>query len=129
VVSLFEKAGRPDLCCDARLKAVRLQVELKRYKEAAQVLTQTVQKFPTEGRYIPRLLGAYEQVCDNYAQGVTPLANLYVKLGPALVKHYKGEKNPFLDKVIAQAKQFFEAKKLVKHARTFNTLVVQARSR
>jgi hypothetical protein len=120
VASLCEKAGRPDLCCDVRLKAARLQSEQKRYKEAAQCLTLAVRKFPTEGRYVPRLLAAYEEVCESYPQGVTPLANLYVELGPALVKHYKGQKNRFLDKVLAQARNFFEAKKLAKHAKVFN---------
>jgi hypothetical protein len=126
IVALCEKTGRPDLCCDVRLKAVKLQVDQKRYKEAAQGLTQSVRKFPTEGRYIPRLLAAYEEVCEEYPQGVTPLGNLYVELGPALVKHYKGESNPFLKKVLAQAKNFFETKNLTKHAKTFNARIAQA---
>jgi hypothetical protein len=126
VVAMCEKAGRADLCCDLRLKAAKLQVEEKRYKEAATSLTQAVRKFPTEGRYIPGLLAAYEEVVESYPQGVTPLANLYVELGPALVKHYKGESNPFMKKVLAQAESYFEKKNLTKHAKLFRSRVTAA---
>jgi tetratricopeptide (TPR) repeat protein len=129
ILVLFEKAARPDLCCETRLKISDYWSEQKRYKEAAQTLTQAVRKFPTEGRYIPRLLAACEKVCENYSAGVTPLANLYIELGPALVLHYKGEPNPFLDQVLAQGKAFFAAKNLTKQASTFNTRVAQAKAR
>jgi hypothetical protein len=121
VASLFEKASRPDLCCDVRLKLAKLHAEQKRYKDATQVLTLGVRKFPTEGRYIPRLLAAYEEVCENYKQGVTALANLYVDLAPALARHYKGENNPFLNQVVKQALAFFESKGLARHEKTFKS--------
>jgi hypothetical protein len=129
VVALYEKAARPDLSCDARLKMAALQSEQKHYKEAAQTLTAGVRKFPTEGRYIPRLLKAYETVCESYSQGVTPLANLYLELGPALVLHYRGERNKFLDQVLDQATRFFKEKKLDRQAKKFAAQVAQARAR
>jgi hypothetical protein len=129
VLPLYEKAGRPDLVCETRLKLSRQWSEQSRWKEAAQALERGVRKYSTEGRFIPRLLQAYEKVCENYQQGVTPLANLYVELGPALVLHYRGEKNRFLDQVLSQATRFFEAKNLEKHAAKFNAQVAAARSR
>jgi hypothetical protein len=129
VAAIYEKAARPDLACDTRLKLSQLYSEQKRWKEAAQALTLAVNKYPTEGRHIPRLLQAYEKVCENYEQGVKPLANLYVKLGPALVLHYRGERNKFLDQVLKQAKRFLDEKKLDKLAATFEARVAAARSR
>lgn len=129
IVAMFEKAGRPDLCCDVRLKIAKLHGAQKRYKEATQALTQAVRKFPTEGRYIPRLLEACEKVCENYPAGVKTLAGLYLELAPALVLHYKGEKNPFLDKVIKQGETFYEKNNLTKQAQTFQARVAQAKAR
>jgi hypothetical protein len=126
VVPMYEKAGRPDLVCETRLKMSQQWSEQSRWQEAAQALSLAVNKYPTEGRYIPRLLQAYEKVCEKYDAGVTPLANLYVKLVPALVVHYRGEKNRFLDQVLSQATRFFEEKKLDKHAAKFNALVAAA---
>lgn len=128
MVAMFEKAGRPDLCCDVRLKIAGYWKEQKRYKEAAQALTQAVRKFPTEGRYIPVLLVEYEAICEDYAEGVKPLAALYLELGPALAKHYKGEENPFLDKVVDQAEKFYERYGLKKQASTFKKRVEQAKA-
>jgi hypothetical protein len=129
VASIYEKAGRPDLVCDTRLKISQLHSQQNRWKEAAQALTQAVRKYPTEGRYIPRLLQAYEKICENYEQGVKPLGNLYVELGPALVLHYRGERNKFLDGVINQATRFLEEKNLDKLAAKFKAQVAAARSR
>jgi tetratricopeptide (TPR) repeat protein len=129
VAAICEKAGRPDLVCETRLKISQLYSEQNRWKEATQALSLAVNKYPTEGRYIPRLLQAYEKVCENYEQGVKPLANLYVKLGPALVLHYRGERNKFLDQVINQATRFLEEKKLDKLAEKFQTAVALAKSR
>ena len=129
VTALYEKAGRPDLACNSRLKIAHHHEDQKRYKEAATALTQAVRKFPTEGRYIPGLLKAYETVCANYPQGVKPLAGLYLELGPELVLHYKGDRNPFLDKVLAQATSFYEEHNLTTQARTFKTRINQAKAR
>ena len=129
VAAIYEKASRPDLVCDTRLKISQLYSEQNRWKEAAQALSLAVNKYPSEGRYIPRLLQAYEKVCENYDPGVKSLANLYVKLGPALVLHYRGERNKFLDQVINQATRFLEEKKLDKLAEKFQTAVALARSR
>jgi tetratricopeptide (TPR) repeat protein len=129
VIALYEKAGRPDLACNARLKVAHHYEDQKRYKEAAQSLTQAVRKFPAEGRYIPGLLKAYETVCASYPQGVKPLANLYLELGPTLVLHYRGDRNPFLDKVLAQATSFFEEHNLTLQGNKFTTLIMQAKAR
>jgi hypothetical protein len=126
---IYEKAGRPDLACNTRLKIAQLQEEQKRYKEAAQTLTTGVRRFPTEGRYIPQLLNAYEKVCDHHPAGIKLLGNLYVELAPALILHYRGERNPFLDKVVAQGTNFFKTNNLERQGATFKTRIAQARIR
>jgi hypothetical protein len=126
---IHEKAARADLACNTALKVAQQQQEQKRYKEAAQTLSAAVKKFPAEGRYIPGLLKAYEGVCENHPQGVSALGKLYLDLAPALVLHYRGEKNKFLDLVLSQATSFFEEKKLDRLAATFKTRVAQAKAR
>jgi hypothetical protein len=129
VVGMYDKAGRPDLSCNVRLKIAQLQEEAKQYQAAAQTLTLAVRKFPAEGRYIPGLLKAYEKVCENYPAGIKPLGNLYLELGPALVLHYRGDSNKFLDKVLAQATSFYEEKSLSKQGTVFQNRVAQAKAR
>lgn len=129
VVAMYEKAARPDLACDGRLKLAAAYGEGKKYKEAAAALTAGVRKFPTEGRFIPRLLKAYEKVCEDYPAGVAPLGNLYVELAPALLRHYKGESNAFLDAVLEQARAFCEANGLTKQAAALKARVGAGKSK
>ena len=106
---------------------LEMSMQPEEYKEGGR--NDAVRKFPTEGRYVPQLLAAYEKVCESYPMGVKPLADLYVELGPALVRHYKEEDSPFIDKIRQQAEKFFDGQGLTKHAQTFQARMVQAGAR
>ncbi len=70
LVRLYEMQGRPDLACEARLRLADRLVENSRTKEAIQGLAFAIKKFPSEGRYVPRMLDKLEAICTtaNVAQ-------------------------------------------------------------
>ena len=122
-LSLYEKKRRPDLACDAGLKLASALREQGKSKEAARELARTVRKFPTEGRYVPKLLKALEDASVGNAASTAALAKLYLDLTPALMRHYKGEgDNKFLNAVIRQGQDFFARSKLTRQAAQFRAL-------
>lgn len=127
-VALYERMKRPDLACGASLKVAAALRELKKAREAALELSRAVRKFPAEGRYVPKLLKAYGEVCGDYPAGKAALAKLYLDLTPALIRHYKGEKNRFLDAVIRQGTEFLEGSMLKRQAAQFRAITARARS-
>ena len=64
LMELYERAGRPDLSCQARLKFTDILVEEKRQKEAILGLATAVMRLPDEGRYVPLMLDRMEELCD-----------------------------------------------------------------
>ena len=84
----FEKAGRADLSCEARLRATEIQITLGEWKAAAKGLNQTIRKFPTEGRFVPRMTKKYQEVAGQYKNGPTELARLYLELVPTMTRYY-----------------------------------------
>lgn len=121
-IVLYEKMMRPDLVCDAQMRAAADLREQKKHKDATTALARVVRKFPTEGRYVPKLLKAYEDVCEDYPAGAPALGGLYLELTPALLRHYKGEPNPFVGQVVKQGTAFFERQKLPKQQAQFRAL-------
>ena len=63
LVSLYEAQGRPDLACEARLKLADMLVENSQTEDAIQGLAFSIKKFPSEGRYVPRMLDKLESIC------------------------------------------------------------------
>jgi hypothetical protein len=126
-VALYERLKRPDLACDGSLKVAAALRESKKARDAATELARAVRKFPTEGRFVPKLLKAYGEMCEEFTGGKTALAKLYIDLTPALIRHYKGEKNRFLDEVIQQGTEFFDTSKLTKQAAQFRAITGRAR--
>jgi hypothetical protein len=125
-VTLYEKMQRPDLACKGSLKIAALLQETGKKREAATELTRSVRKFPTEGRFVPQLLKAYGDLCEEYGAGKPALAKLYLELAPALVRHYKGESNRFLAEVIKQGNEFLNANNYTKQAAQFRALTAVA---
>jgi hypothetical protein len=87
-VALFEKAGRPDLSCAARLQITDALVAQKKWQTAADGLTTTITRFPTEGRYVPKMTAKMQEVCSHYKGGNEKLAKLYIDLVPKLIAYY-----------------------------------------
>jgi hypothetical protein len=77
LVELYEQAGRPDLACEARLKLAAIQVDAGKKLEAINGLAFTVAKFPSEGRYVPRLLDQIERLGENEKGADAAIVALY----------------------------------------------------
>jgi hypothetical protein len=80
LVTLYEKNGRPDLACEARIKWAELLVEGKQYIAAAKGLNQTIQKFPAEGRYVPKMMEKLKEICGQFKTGNDYLSQSYQDL-------------------------------------------------
>jgi hypothetical protein len=104
---LFEKTSlhRADLACEARLKITQELCAQENWQLAGRGLCATIRKFPTEGRYVPRMTKKLQDISGNYKGGVAELAKLYLEVVPALRDYYHGE-GEFLAALFDQAKQF-----------------------
>jgi hypothetical protein len=80
MVALYEQANRPDLACDARMLWMDFLVEEKKWSTAAAGLAYTINKFPSEGRYVPRMLNKMKEVCSNYPGGKDKMGQTYKEL-------------------------------------------------
>ncbi|MFO0936917.1 MAG: hypothetical protein U0798_10430 [Gemmataceae bacterium] len=108
LVTRYEQLGRPDLACEARLKLADYQLEAKDYKTAAEGLSKTIAKFPSEGRYVPKMLGKLQVVCGEYKGGTEKLAQFYLQLLPLIPTTRGNEVSDFCIKVHEQALEFFK---------------------
>jgi hypothetical protein len=108
LVALYEQAGRPDLACEARFKLADIQVSQKRYKHAAEGLAFTIRKFPSEGRYVPRLMEKLQEVCKNYQGGTELLGKFYLDVLPAIPAKRGGDPSAYCIKMYEQAVAFFK---------------------
>jgi hypothetical protein len=66
-------------------------------------------RFPTEARYVPKLLLKAREVCPQYKGGKDRLAKIYLDPVPRLVTYYKEEKR-YPDQVYQQALAFLTTK-------------------
>jgi hypothetical protein len=114
-VALFERSRRPDLACEARLHITDALARGKKWQAAGEGLFTTIYRFPTEGRYVPKLLLKAQEVCPQYKGGKERLAKVYLDLVPKLVTYYKEEKH-YPDQVYQQALAFFTTNQLTKQA-------------
>lgn len=77
LVQLYENAGRPDLACEARLKLAEIQVKAGKKLDAINGLAFTVAKFPSEGRYVPKLLDQIETLAEGEKGADKAIVALY----------------------------------------------------
>lgn len=96
LITMYENGKRPDLSCEARLKWADFVTEEKKWSLAATGLSQTLKKFPDEGRYVPKLLEKMTKVCTEFPGGTDYMAKTYVELvkkmnpvrGDEIVRHF-----------------------------------------
>lgn len=112
----YEALGRPDLACECRLKWAEYLVDAKDYKKAAEGLAQTISKFPSEGRYVPKVLDKLADVCGQYKDGTKKLAKFYLDFLPLVPTKRGDEVAEYGVKVYEQAADFFKANKMDKEA-------------
>jgi hypothetical protein len=86
LTELYERAGRPDLSCKARLCYTDYLVEDKRKAEAIQGLAASIMRFPDEGRYVPQMLDRLESLCNATEGASAKLLEFYGQLLPRIPK-------------------------------------------
>jgi hypothetical protein len=111
VVAMYEVGGRPDLACEARLKLAELQCEQKRYRPAATGLAFTIEKFPTEGRYVPKLMDKLQEVCTHFPEGTKLLVDFYLRVLPKVPPTRAGEVSKYCVNMHEQAIAFLKENK------------------
>jgi hypothetical protein len=126
-VALYERSNRADLACDARLKIAEHWARQKQWQKAAQGLTTTVKKFPTEGRYVPQMTAKLQEVSKNTKGGPAKLAQLYLELVPAMMIYYRGGEDEYAQKMYKQALAYLQDNAMDKQATQLTAKVEQAR--
>jgi hypothetical protein len=77
LVELYERAGRPDLSCQARLRYTDYLVEDGQEQDAIRGLAASIMRFPDEGRYVPMMLDRMEELCDQIEGTGPEVMNFY----------------------------------------------------
>ena len=108
MVTRYEQLGRPDLACEARIRLAEYQVDAKDYKNAAEGLSKTIAKFPSEGRYVPKMLEKLQAVCAEYKGGTEKLTKFYLQLLPLIPTTRGTDVSDYCIKVHEQALDFFK---------------------
>jgi hypothetical protein len=114
-VGLFEKARRPDLACGARLAITEELCRQEKWQAAGRGLVKTIRKFPTEGRYIPKMTAKLQTISDKYKGGTTEVAKLYLDLVPAMRAYYQGQGEEYCRAMFDQAVRFYQDRSLPKY--------------
>jgi hypothetical protein len=128
LLAQFEKSKRADLACDARLKLTELLIAESKFSTAQIGLTASIKKFPTEGRYVPRMLKKLEEVAPQVKGGPAQVAQLYYDIVPNMVIYYRSENNIYFRKMRDQAKDFFAQNSLPQADAILETRISQARA-
>ena len=112
LVIIYENAKRPDLACEARLKWADFLGEEKKHTLAAAGLSQTIKKFPDEGRYVPKMMDKLKEHCAGFSSGKEYLGKTYLELLRTMNPRRGDEVTKYFAKMSADALAFFrEAKK------------------
>ncbi len=77
ITELYERAGRPDLSCEARLRYTDYLVEDEQQKDAIRGLAASIMQFPAEGRFVPKMLDRLEALCDEVEGSGPELLSFY----------------------------------------------------
>jgi hypothetical protein len=103
LATAYEALGRPDLACEARLKLVEYQTEAKEHRKAFEGLAATVQKFPAEGRYVPKMVAKMQDVAKDLKGGPDLMARFWLDLLPKVPARRGDEVSAYCVKLHEQA--------------------------
>jgi len=109
LTDLYERAGRPDLACKARLRYAELLVEAERNEEAIHGLALTAIKFAEEGNFVPQLLSEIEKLSEGNEAATPYLADFYIELLPKLPEERGSAPSPYCIETYRRAIPFFIA--------------------
>lgn len=80
---------RPDLACEARLRLTDHLVADDSQPEAVEGLAATIVAFPSEGRYVPKMLDRIDEICETNEDLNSQRVEFYAKFLP-MVPKYRG---------------------------------------
>jgi hypothetical protein len=103
LATAYENLGRPDLACEARMKLVEYQVDAKEHKKAFDGLAFTVRKFPTEGRYVPKMIGKMQEVSKDIKGGDAQMEQFWLEILPKVPARRGNEVSEYCVKLHEQA--------------------------
>ncbi len=129
VQAQFEKAKRPDLACDARLKLTDLLIEQSKQATAVAGLTTLVKKYPTEGRYVPKMMKKMEAAAVSVKDGPAKVGGLYADLIPGMIVYYGSDSTVYARKMTEQARAFMQEHNLKQASAVLETRIQAARSK
>jgi hypothetical protein len=116
LAGVYETANRPDLTCEARLKLSDFLAEDKKWTTSAAGLSQTIKKFPDEGRYVPKMLDKLKEDCDQFNGGKEYLSKTYLELLRKMNPKRGNEVTKYFVKTSGDALTFFQSEKKTKEA-------------
>jgi hypothetical protein len=111
LVHAYEAAGRPDLACQARLKWAEHPFEQKQWLTAAKGLSQTINKFPAEGRYVPKMMTKLQEACGQFKGGPEYLGKFYLDVLARIPPTRGDEPSRYCVSMYEQAIEFFKGQK------------------
>jgi hypothetical protein len=111
LVHAYEAAGRPDLACQARLKWAEHPFEQKQWLMAAKGLSQTINKFPAEGRYVPKMMTKLQEACGQFKGGAEYLGKFYLDVLARIPPTRGDEPSKYCISMYEQAIEFFKTQK------------------
>lgn len=107
LVELYELGKRPDLACEARLKLSDILVAEKKQLDAVEGLAYTIKKFPSEGRYVPKMLDKLEEIASGLGNTSNPLVLFYQSFLPLVPKTRGNEPSAYAMKMYERAAERF----------------------
>ncbi|HYV39711.1 MAG TPA: hypothetical protein VE988_28740 [Gemmataceae bacterium] len=113
---LLDKSGRPDLVCAGVLELTDARIKQQDWLTAFKGLHQIISRYPTEGRFIPRLTKKAQEVAGQIKGGNDQLGLIYLDLVPKIAVYYRGEGATYPDEIYNQAMGFFAQNKMDNYA-------------
>jgi len=99
---------RPDLACEARLKLTDYLVADGEQADAVEGLAATIVAFPSEGRYVPKMLDRIDQICQSDESLNSQRVEFYTRFIPLVPKYRGSTPSKFCIKTFERAIQLFE---------------------
>lgn len=99
---------RPDLACEARLKLTDYLITDGQQADAVEGLAATIVAFPSEGRYVPKMLDRIDQICQTDESLNSQRVEFYTKFIPLVPKYRGSTPSKFCIKTFERAIQLFE---------------------
>ncbi|MHB8903452.1 MAG: hypothetical protein ACYC6Y_32205, partial [Thermoguttaceae bacterium] len=107
LVDLYERAGRPDLSCQARLRFTDYLVEQGQQLDAVRGLAASILRFPDEGRYVPSMLDRLEELSDRVGAAGPEIMDFYRRFLPLIPVRRGSRPTPYCMEMYERAIQRF----------------------